>query len=382
MKILNSTELLKYQKHIIIPGIGISGQNKLKNSKVAIIGMGGLGCPSSLYLAAAGVGHLTIIDHDEIDLSNLQRQVLYDEDTIKKSKAKEAEKKLKLLNKNIRIKTVEDSIRLNNAEKMLKGHDVVLDCTDNFDSRYLINDTCKFLNIPFVSGAIQGFDGQISTFNFHNGPCYRCLFPDRPSQGLAPNCNDLGTIGALPGIIGSMQALEAIKLIIGMGNPLSGKILFFDGLTFQTSLSHFESDEECKICKFSSDLNSNPIKDLNITPLLRYFHQYEDAPKKHFKSLIATEIPELKAKHFIDVREENEFKLGTIPGSINLPLSKLKEETETLHQLREICHSSEKTIIFCEAGKRSLKALGKISPKLSQNNYNLSGGFRAYTLIQ
>ena len=233
---LSAKETDQYQRHLSLPGFGVKAQLKLKKSSVLVIGAGGLGCPVLQYLAAAGVGKIGIVDDDLVDISNLQRQVLFNHDDIGYSKAKVAKLKLSLLNPNIEIIDYPNRFNSSNAENLLRGFDLVVDGTDNFSSRYLINDACVICNKILVYGAIFQFEGQVSVFNFNNGPTYRCLFPSPPASKALPSCSETGVLGVLPGIVGNLQALEVIKVITGIGDPLSGRVLLYDALNQQTRM--------------------------------------------------------------------------------------------------------------------------------------------------
>ena len=241
-------ELNRYARHIILEGVGGAGQAKLKNSKVLVIGAGGLGSPVLQYLAAAGVGTLGIVEMDKVDLSNLQRQVLYSTAEVGQSKAEAAKARLNALNPHVQVDTFELELTSHNALEILKPYDLILDCTDNFPSRYLINDASVLLNKLLVYGAIQQFEGQVSVFHHNGGPCYRCLFPEPPAPGSVPSCAEAGVFGVLPGVVGSLMATEALKVLLELGQPLSGKLLIYDGLynTFRTIA--FPRRTDCPVC--------------------------------------------------------------------------------------------------------------------------------------
>lgn len=355
-------ELERYSRHLILPEFNIEGQRKLKNAKVLIIGAGGLGCPMLMYLAAAGVGTIGIVDFDVVDKSNLQRQVLFTVDDVGKSKATIAANRLAKLNPEINIETFNTKLTAENALEIIRGYDLVADGTDNFPTRYLVNDACVLLNRPNVHGSIFRFEGQVSVFNYQfkdgtTGPQYRDIFPSPPPPGLVPNCAEGGVLGVLPGIIGSIQASEIIKVLADIGDALVGKLFILDALTFET--------RTLKIRK-----NPNLSK---VTELI----DYED-----FCGISITnknEIPEISVNELrammdggdinfqiIDVREVYEYEIGNIGGTL-IPLGKIET------QLNKIS-SSEKKIILCRSGVRSQKAIQKLQ-KLGFNNlYNLKGG--------
>ncbi|MCH7928339.1 MAG: molybdopterin-synthase adenylyltransferase MoeB, partial [Candidatus Dadabacteria bacterium] len=245
---LTNDQISRYSRHLIMPEVGVEGQEKLINSKVLCIGAGGLGSPLALYLAAAGVGNLGILDFDVVDFSNLQRQIIHSEMNVGTLKVDSAKERLEELNSDINITTYNERLTSENAMEIFKGYDLVIDGTDNFATRYLVNDTCVLLGIPNVYGSIFRFEGQVSVFDAKRGPCYRCLYPEPPPPGLVPSCAEGGVLGVLPGIIGTMQAAEAIKIIIEKGTPLIGKLLFLDVMDMKIDKLILRKDKNCPIC--------------------------------------------------------------------------------------------------------------------------------------
>lgn len=241
-------ELDRYARHIILPGVGGSGQTKLKHSSVLVVGAGGLGAPVLLYLAAAGVGRIGIVEMDDVDISNLQRQILYSSDAVGRPKAEVAKTHLEALNPHVQVEIFPLKLDSSNALEVLKPFDLVLDCTDNFPTRYLVNDACVLLGKPLVYGAIFQFEGQVSVFNWQGGPCYRCLFPQPPEPGSVPNCSEAGVFGVLPGVIGSLMATEALKIVLELGQPLSGQLLLYDGLNNTFRNLKFPKHTGCPVC--------------------------------------------------------------------------------------------------------------------------------------
>ncbi|GIW24010.1 molybdopterin-synthase adenylyltransferase MoeB [Meiothermus sp.] len=241
-------ELDRYARHIVLPGVGGAGQARLKQSSVLVVGAGGLGSPVLMYLAAAGVGRLGIVEMDRVALSNLQRQVLFDTEHIGQPKAEVARARLNGLNPHIEIHTHTLKLDSHNALEILAPYDLVVDCSDNFPTRYLVNDACVLLDKPLVYGAIHQFEGQLSVFHYQGGPCYRCLFPNPPQPGTVPNCSEAGVFGVLPGVIGSLMATEALKLLLGQGEVLSGKLLLYDGLQARFSHIRFSRRQDCLVC--------------------------------------------------------------------------------------------------------------------------------------
>jgi sulfur-carrier protein adenylyltransferase/sulfurtransferase len=326
---LSPQEQARYNKQIILPEIGLDGQEKLRAAKALVIGAGGLGCPVLQYLAAAGVGNIGIVDGDNVDISNLQRQVLYTADDIGHSKALVAERKLKALNPHIAIKTYPVFIDSKNALELIRDYDIIVDGSDNFAARYLVNDACIILNKPMVSGAIYKFEGQVSVYNYKGGPTYRCIFPEPPGADESPNCADIGVIAALPGIIGTIQANEAIKIITGIGEVLSGKLLVIDTLTMNSHIFHFRLNEANR----------------NITQL-RDATQHCELP---VASISYEELQQLMKEEpnlqLIDVREREEHEAANI-GGINIPLSILASSYHLIDP-------NVTTVLYCASGTRS-----------------------------
>ncbi len=347
---LTDAERNRYSKQIILPEIGQEGQIRLQQAKVLVIGAGGLGCPILQYLTAAGVGTIGIADGDTIQLSNLQRQVLYNEQEIGLLKAEVAVKKLQLLNPNVQFKLYPVFINSSNALDILREYDVVVDGSDNFDTRYLVNDACVMLNKPMVFGAIYRFEGHVSVFNYNNGPTYRCVFPDVPGEGESPNCADIGVVATLPGIIGTMQANEAIKVITGIGEVLSGRLLVIDTLTMNMHSFGFKLNEANK--KITGLLGSDfsckaTFTDINYDQFLEMV-----------KSSTSVQV--------VDVREAEEHEIGNI-GGVNIPLSGFKTE---LHKIGIECA----IILYCSSGVRSRHAAQMLVDKGYQKVHNLKDG--------
>ena len=356
-------ELARYNRHIIIPEFGLEAQKKLKEAKVLVIGSGGLGSPLLLYLAAAGVGTLGIVDLDVVDDSNLQRQVLFGVENIGQPKVEAAKIRLKQLNPYIKIKTYNTQFISKNALEIIKDYDVVADGTDNFPTRYLVNDASVLAGIPNVYASIFQFEGQVSVFNYTDkngitGPNYRDLYPTPPEPGLIPNCAEGGVLGVLPGIIGSLQANEVIKVITGVGEPLSGKFFVFDALTFET-----------RTLKISKKNNSPAIKELVDYELFCGVKAIETPIK---------EISTLELEHWIsngddfqiiDVREPSEYEQVNI-GAHLIPLGEILERSNEIDKNRKV-------VIHCRSGARSAKAIRQLEEKGFENLYNLKGGILA-----
>lgn len=365
-------ELARYNRHIIIPEFGEESQLKLKAAKVLIIGSGGLGSPALLYLTAAGVGTIGIVDFDVVDDSNLQRQVLFDIHEIGKPKVEAAKRRLEALNPNTRFILHNTHINSGNALDIIKDYDVVADGTDNFPTRYLVNDATLLLNKPNVYGSIFQFEGQVSVFNYVNnrgerGPNYRDLYPTPPPPGLVPSCAEGGVLGVLPGIIGSLQALEVIKVITGVGEPLSGRFYTFDALNFESRTFRIKRRDD------------NPVNGLNpsIHELIDYeqfcgMRALEEKPVKEIsaKDLYNWQVNGKKFK-LIDVREPVEYKIVQIGGEL-IPLATVAQHTDQIPRDVDV-------VIYCKAGSRSLKAIHELEEKFGYDNlYNLKGGILAY----
>jgi len=360
-------ELSRYDRHIIIPDFGFEAQKKLKASKVLVIGSGGLGSPALLYLAAAGVGTIGIIDFDVVDDSNLQRQVLFGVDEIGKPKVEAAKKRLESLNPYITIKVYNQQLTSQNALDIIKDYDVVADGTDNFPTRYLVNDACVLLGKPNVYASIFQFEGQVSVFNYINkdgetGPNYRDLYPTPPPPGLVPSCAEGGVLGVLPGIIGSLQALEVIKVITGVGETMSGRFFIFDALNFETRTFKIKRSP------------ANPLNGEN--PTITQLIDYErfcgvKAVEKPIKEVTAKELYDLQVRgediQIIDVREPHEYEIANIGGDL-IPLATISANADKIDR-------NKKVIVHCKMGGRSAKAIHELEENFGFTNlYNLKGG--------
>lgn len=364
-------ELARYNRHIIIPEFGLEAQKKLKAAKVLVVGSGGLGSPVLLYLAAAGVGTIGIVDFDVVDDSNLQRQVLFGVDEIGKPKVEAARQRLEALNPHIQFVLYNTQLTSQNALDIIKDYDVVADGTDNFPTRYLVNDACVLLGKPNIYASIFQFEGQVSVFNYRNangdlGPNYRDLYPTPPPPGLVPSCAEGGVLGVLPGIIGSLQALEVIKVITGVGEPLAGRFYIFDALNFESRTFNISRRDD------------NPLNGKNpaITQLIDY-EQFcgVKTVEKPVKEITPKELYELQVKgepfQLIDVREPHEYDIVNI-GAELIPLATIAENAGKINK-------EQKVIVHCKVGGRSAKAIRELEEKFGFNNlYNLKGGILAY----
>ncbi len=362
---LSPQEMARYSRHIAIPEFNIEGQKRLKAGKVLVIGSGGLGSPLLLYLAAAGVGKIGIVDFDRVDDSNLQRQVLFTVDDVGESKAETAKKRLQALNPYIEIEVYDTQFSKDNALEIIKDYDVVADGTDNFPTRYLVNDACVLAGKTNVYASIFRFEGQVSVFNYlqengERGPNYRDMFPEPPPPGLVPNCAEGGVLGVLPGIVGSMQASEVIKVLTGVGEPLSGRLFLFDAASFTT-----------RIVK----VHKNP--DTKITELINYeqFCGLEPLEEKQIKEISVQELKQLELEgadfQLIDVREPYEYDIVNLDGEL-IPLSQISSSANQIDR-------NKKVVIHCRSGKRSADAIRELERLFGYTNlYNLKGGVLAY----
>lgn len=360
-------ELARYQRHLSLAGFGPEAQEKLKAARVLVIGAGGLGCPILLYLAAAGVGRLTVIDADRVDVSNLQRQVLFTSADEGKPKVAAAADRLRALNPFIAIEPVDARLTRVNALELARAHDVVVDGSDNFATRYLVNDACVLAGKPLVYGAIQGFEGQASVFNFKGGPTYRCLFPEPPAPGTVPNCSEAGVLGVLPGLIGTIQATETIKVITGIGEPLSGRLLLWNSLTMTSRTLRFTSEPASRAI---TDLPPDGYGETCAVP-----PRTEAMPDEVESADVRAKLGTLQ---LIDVREDWERELGAIRPSVHVPLAKLGTD-EGAAALATLDPAKE-TVAYCAGGVRSLKAL---VPLRGRHGFSavrsLRGGFKGWT---
>jgi len=369
----SNDEIARYSRHLIMPEVTLEGQKKLKAAKVLCIGTGGLGSPIALYLAAAGVGTLGLIDFDVVDYSNLQRQVLHGTKDVGRKKLNSARDRIKDINPNVNVVLHDAMFRSDNAIEIVEPYDIVIDGTDNFPTRYLSNDVSVFLKKPNIYGSIFRFDGQVTVFAPHlGGPCYRCLYPEPPPPGMVPSCAEGGVLGVLPGVIGVIQAIEAVKLIVGIGEPLIGRLLHFDALKMQFREFKIRKDPKCPVC------SANPT----ITELIDY-EVFCGIPQAQAEEEAEPPVPEisveeLKARQdsgspfvLLDVREPFEYDIARIPGSKLIPLGELPSRMSELDTADEI-------VIHCKSGVRSAKALRQLQKAGFGKLYNVEGGILAW----
>ncbi|MCO5144419.1 MAG: HesA/MoeB/ThiF family protein [Oligoflexia bacterium] len=353
---MNKNELIRYDRHFLLKEVGEAGQKKLKKSSVLIVGIGGLGSPVALYLAAAGIGRLGLVDFDDISESNLQRQIIYSTADIGKPKVKQAAKHLKELNPWINIKIYQEKLSPKNASEIFSRYDIVIDGADNFSTRYLINDAALIANIPLVSASILGFEGQLAVFNYKKGPCYRCLYPEPPPSGSVLSCSEHGVLGVLPGIFGTLQATETIKIILGLNNNLGSYLIYFDAIQMDFQKMQLTKNPHC-LC--NGDLKKINLNEIHSSCEFLFEISCEDFAKlKNNEEVL-----------ILDVREQEEWDSGHILGAKHVPLSLLREKIPNLEK--------KKIVAYCRGGKRSQEAV----EILRKNNYqaeSLRGGYLAW----
>lgn len=369
---LTQEELLRYSRHLMIPEVGLEGQRKLKNASVLIVGSGGLGSPVGLYLAAAGVGRLGIVDYDRVDSSNLQRQVLHSSESIGKLKVESARQRLTGLNPHIQVDTYNEVFTSENAERIAAGYDILVDGTDNFPTRYLLNDLAVLSGRPFVYASVFRFEGQVSVFDARSGPCYRCLFPVPPPPHSVPSCGEAGVFGVLPGTIGTLQATEVLKLILGVGEPLVGRLLLYDALAMSVQTVQLRKNPNCSVCGAAP----------SITHLIDYeefcgvpARSEDDGMAGAGRDLepleVATRLRQDDPPVLIDVRHPVEQQISALPGAINIPLERLGQRIDELDPGREY-------VLFCRTGIRSARGVRQLSAAGFKRVYNLLGGINAW----
>jgi adenylyltransferase/sulfurtransferase len=375
---LDRDELVRFSRHLTLAELGIEGQTRLKSGRVLCVGAGGLGSPAALYLAAAGVGTIGLVDYDVVDVTNLQRQVLYTSADVGRPKLEAAAERLRSMNPHLRVETHDVMLDAANALELISAYDVILDGTDNFAARYLVNDACVMAGRPNAYGSIFRFEGQASVFAAANGPCYRCLHPEPPPPGLVPNCAEAGVLGVLPGIIGIIQATEAIKLIARIGEPLIGRFIIYDALRMRFRELKLRKDPECAVC--------------GVHPTIRELVEYEgycDAGRGKPASAVAAgsarsgndmdiTVKELKARmdrgdapRVIDVREPHEHAICSIPGAELMPAAEFVKRLGEFDQDTEI-------VVHCKSGGRSGRAVEMMKARGFKNPRNLTGGVIAW----
>jgi adenylyltransferase/sulfurtransferase len=365
---VSQEELLRYSRHLILPEVGLQGQRRLKASSVLLVGAGGLGSPLALYLAAAGVGRIGIVDFDRVEESNLQRQVLYGVSSLGRAKLEAAEARLADLNPHVEIEAHAARLTSANALDLVGRYDVVADGTDNFPTRYLVNDACVLLGKPNAYGSIFRFEGQASVFDARRGPCYRCLYPEPPPPGLVPSCAEGGVLGVLPGVIGLIQGVEILKLLLDLGETLIGRLLLFDALAMRFREVRLGKDPTCPICG-----EQPTIRELidyeafcGLAPAPADAESFEIGPRELAAALARGETT------LIDVREPHEYEIAHIEGARLIPLGRLPESLGELD-------SSEEIVLHCHTGERSMRALEFLRQSGFRKLRNLRGGIDAWS---
>ena len=364
---LSKEELLRYHRQLVMPEVGPEGQRRIKNARVLCVGAGGLGSPLSLYLAAAGIGKLGLVDCDAVEASNLQRQILHSTASVGRPKLESARRRLAELNPNVELATHETRLTSANALDIFKDYDVVADGADNFPTRYLVNDACALLGKPDVYGSVFRFEGQASVFWAGRGPCYRCLYPEPPPPGLAPSCAEGGVLGCLPGVIGTIQAIEVLKIVLGAGQPLIGRLLLFDALAMESRALTLKKNPDCPLCG-----ESPTIKTLIDTAAFCGLDKAAaDAPPEVTVEDLKAKLDRGESFVLLDVREPHEHELAAIAGSKLIPLGTLAGRLGELDK-------SAKYVVHCKTGNRSAKAV-KLLRKKGFEAANLAGGIRAWS---
>jgi adenylyltransferase/sulfurtransferase len=365
---LSPTEMERYRRHLVLPEVGLDGQARLKQARVLLVGAGGLGAPVALYLAAAGVGRLAIVDGDRVDITNLQRQVVFTVDDVGRPKADAACERLRALNPHVDLVSYPVRLTHANAPSMIREYDIVVDGSDNFPTRYLVNDTCAVLGIPHVHGSVLRFEGQVSLFGADDGPCYRCLFPEPPGPGVVPDCAEAGVLGVLPGLVGAIQAAETIKWIVQAGTSLSGRLLRIDALTMRFSEVAMARDPACPVC---GSVRNVPAPDRRTSP----------APRRKEEARVS--LPELNVKELkrrldagdnlvlVDVRELHEHSAGNIGGTL-IPMGEIPARMDELDADAEI-------VVYCRTGNRSARVVEFLQDSGFERVWNLTGGIRAWS---
>lgn len=369
---LSHKEILRYSRHLLMPEVGLEGQSKLKGSSVLIIGTGGLGSPVAMYLAAAGVGRIGLVDYDEVDFTNLQRQIIHGTSTLGERKVHSAQARMLDINPEVQVDIYDEPFTSENAFRIAEPYDVIVDGTDNFPTRYLVNDLSVLSGKPNVYGSIFRFEGQLSVFWAERGPCYRCLFPEPPPPGLVPSCAEGGVFGVLPGVIGALQATETLKLLLDIGEPMIGRLLLFDALEMSFDELRLKKNPNCRVC------SENP----EVTELIDYEafcgvpgHDREEGLLSGEWEINPTELSKRLEQgervRLIDVREPHELEISSIEGAELFPLGELAAR---LHEL----DSADEMVIFCKSGSRSARAVELLAGAGFRKQKNLRGGINAW----
>ncbi|MBA3231702.1 MAG: molybdopterin-synthase adenylyltransferase MoeB [Acidobacteria bacterium] len=367
---LTAEEARRYSRHLSLPEVGVEGQRRLKAARVLCIGAGGLGSPASLYLAAAGVGTIGLVDFDAVDITNLHRQVLYTTADVGRPKLDAARDRLQALNPGLILELHHDPFGIRNARELIGAYDVVLDGTDNFPARYLVNDACVLVGRPNAYGSIFRFEGQASVFAAAGGPCYRCLHPEPPPPGLVPSCAEGGVLGVLPGIIGTIQATEAIKLLLGIGEPLVGRFVIYDALRMRFRELTLRKDPDCPVCGTRPSIRELEELADYCTPARGHDEETMTADEMTVLGLKAR-MDAGNPPRLIDVREPHEYQICSIPGATLIPMSQIPD------RLGEFDRSAE-LVVHCRSGARSAQVVAFLRQKGFTDAHNLAGGVLAW----
>jgi len=363
---LTREEILRYSRQLMIPGVGLEGQKKLKAASVLVVGMGGLGSPVALYLAAAGVSRLGLVDDDCVDMSNLQRQVIHSMASVGRSKAQSAAERIRGLNPDVQVEVYEERFTSENAERISAGYDILVDGTDNFPTRYLLNDLAVLTGKPYVYGSVYRFEGQVSVFDARTGPCYRCLFPEPPPPGIIPTCSEGGVFGVLPGTIGTLQVTEVIKLILGIGEGLAGRLLLYDALDATMQTVTLKQNPRCKVCGPEPE----------VTRLIDYEAfcgltpqapdpEHEISPRELAERLRSGRI------QLVDVRDPVEQQISALPGALNAPWDRVELALADMDRDADL-------VLFCRSGDRSARAVKRLLRAGFKSVRSLRGGLNAW----
>jgi sulfur-carrier protein adenylyltransferase/sulfurtransferase len=373
---LSQNEILRYSRHLILSEVGVIGQEKLKNAKVLLIGGGGLGSPIAMYLAAAGVGTIGMVDFDKVDVSNLQRQILHGTSDVGKLKVDSAQSTLKEINPEVHFVPIRERLSSANVTRILKDYDLIVDGTDNFPTRYLVNDACVFAGKPFVYGSIFKFEGQVTVFYPGRGPCYRCLFAEPPPPGMVPSCAEGGVLGILPGLVGCAQATEAVKIILGKGELLIGRLLLYDALKMDFRTVKFRRNPKCPVCGDKPTITK--LVDYEAFCGLTRGEEKSEADKNNMDTIEPKELKALIDKNdkvvILDVREQEEYDIAHLKGSKLIPLGVLPERVEELN-------ADDDIVVHCHHGGRSARAIEILKTVGFKKLRNLTGGIDAWSEV-
>ncbi|WP_420604176.1 molybdopterin-synthase adenylyltransferase MoeB [Flagellimonas sp.] len=368
---LSKDELIRYSRHLLLSEMGVEGQKKLKSASVLVVGLGGLGSPVAMYLAAAGIGKLGLVDFDTVDMTNLQRQTIHGTSDVGRSKNQSAFEKLTEINPEIKIERYDEALTSKNAMQIIEKYDIVADGTDNFETRYLVNDACVLLGKPNVYGSVYRFEGQASVFGAANGPCYRCLYPNPPEPGAVPSCEEAGVLGVLPGTIGLIQATEVIKLILGNGSPLIGRLLLYNALDMRFTEIKLKANPDCPVCG-----NHRTIKELIDYEVFCGISKGGESKHENVKDEISvaefSRLLKLDDDFFLlDVREPFEYDICNIPKAVLVPAGRVKNNLSKIP-------TNKKIVVVCHHGGRSRKIVDYLTNEGFQNVFNLEGGMDRY----